>query len=318
MAYVQKVSASADNVASISQGLTGVTAGNTLALIVGQTSNAVGAAAMPAPTDSSGQTWSTAVAPVSVGASGSEVSQAAIYYLLNANAGTHNLTYNLAGAGQFCGYTLVEFPPCSAIDVTASNSGTTSVTTGDTGTTGATAQANEAVLVCLTTNTIGAGLANAAFTDPPGGYTSLFAQQATNAHTGAQHSYLETSATGTQSATWTWTSGAQTSWQAVIATFKLTAAGPTISAQPQSTTVYQGQTANFTVTASGTGTLHYQWKDDGSNVGADSSSYTTAATVLGDNGAQITVDVTDDNGTTSSSAATLTVIPTGIVGWIRA
>lgn len=318
MAYVQKVSASADNVASISPGLTGVTAGNTLALIVGQTSNAVGAAARPAPTDSSGQTWSTAVAPVSVGASGSEVSQAAIYYLLNANAGTHNLTYNLAGAGQFCGYTLVEFPACSAIDVTASNSGTTSVTTGDTGTTGATAQANEAVLVCLTTNTIGAGLANAAFTDPPGGYTSLFAQQATNAHTGAQHSYLETSATGTQSATWTWTSGAQTSWMAVIATFRLTAAGatPTVTSTSTASPSHLGSLTitgtNFEA-AQGTGGVTIGGVAQTVTAWSDTSITVTVDRGVSKYGAAVNIVVTNNSALSSSPYALTSILPQS--GW---
>lgn len=106
---------------------------------------------------------------------------------------------------------------------------------------------------------------------------------------------------------------------ATMVVFTDGSAGPTINTNPANATVYQGQTANFTVSATTSGgTLHYQWKDDGSNVGTDSSSYTTGATVLSDNGAQITCDVTDDNGTVTSSAATLTVIATGITSWIRA
>lgn len=221
MAYVQKVSASADAVGSIAPALTGVVAGNTLALIVGATNNSIGAAARAVPTDSSGQTWLSAVAPVSVGATSGDQSQAAIYYLLNANAGTHTVTFSLPPGSQYCGYTLVEFAACSAVDVTTSNGGTSSGTTGNTGTTATTTQANDVSLICVTTNTTGAGLASSAITDPPSGYTSLFAQQDTTAHTGAQHGYQELSATGTQSATWTWSSGTQTSWQAVIATFKL-------------------------------------------------------------------------------------------------
>jgi len=84
--------------------------------------------------------------------------------------------------------------------------------------------------------------------------------------------------------------------------------GPTINTQPQSAACYEGQTATFTVSATTSGgTLHYQWKDDGSNVGTDSNSYTTAAATYADNGAQITCDVSDDNGTATSSAATWTV-----------
>lgn len=226
MSYVQKTSASVDNAAGIgAPQLTGVVAGNTLALILGTTTaGTIGEASWPVPTDSSGQTWLKAVGPVSVGTLTTDQSKGAIYYLLNANAGTHTLTQAWS-AGMYGGYTFLEFAPCTAVDVTTSNGGTTNVTTGNTGTTATTTQANDVVLIGLTTNNSGAGLANSAFTDPPAGYTSLFAAQATNAHTGAQHSYKEVASAGAQSATWTWTTASETSWQAVIATFKLTGGG---------------------------------------------------------------------------------------------
>jgi hypothetical protein len=82
--------------------------------------------------------------------------------------------------------------------------------------------------------------------------------------------------------------------------------GPTITAHPQNSTKIVGQTAQFTVAATGTGTLHYQWKKDGTNIGTDSDTL-SFVTVIGDNGAQITCVVTDDNGSTTSNAATLTV-----------
>lgn len=227
MAYIQKVSNSVDATGtSVNMTLTGVTAGKTLAVLIGSTSSAVGQASWGNPTDSAGQTWAKAVGPVSVGASSIEQSMAAIYYLLSANAGTHTLTFTV-DASSYLTYTFVEMPTCTAVDQTQSSGGTTSTTSGSTGTTGTTTQADEIVLALLTTNTSGAGLANAAFTNPPSGYTSLYVENATNAHTGGQHSYLEVSATGTQSAAWTWTTGAQTSWQAVIATFKRAAAAST-------------------------------------------------------------------------------------------
>lgn len=96
-------------------------------------------------------------------------------------------------------------------------------------------------------------------------------------------------------------------------------AGPTINTHPTNQSCYIGETATFTVSATTSGgTLSYQWKDDGANVGTNSSSYTTGAAVLGDNGAQITCAVTDDNGTTTSNAATWTVFPSAVLSWIRA
>lgn len=93
---------------------------------------------------------------------------------------------------------------------------------------------------------------------------------------------------------------------------------PTINTQPADQTVYAGQTATFTISATTSGgTLHYQWKDDASNVGTDSSTY-APTTALSDSGSLITCDVSDDNGTTSSSAALLTVLPSSTTAWITA
>jgi|HubBroStandDraft_6_1064221.scaffolds.fasta_scaffold19405_1 hypothetical protein len=83
---------------------------------------------------------------------------------------------------------------------------------------------------------------------------------------------------------------------------------PTISTQPVSHTVAVGQTAAFSVTATGTGTLIYQWKKNGTAVsGATSASYTTPAAVASDNGASFTVTVTSTTGSVTSTAAILTV-----------
>jgi len=68
---------------------------------------------------------------------------------------------------------------------------------------------------------------------------------------------------------------------------------PTISSQPSNATVTAGQTVTFSVTASGTAPMSYQWKKGGSNIGgATASSYTTPATTTGDSGSLVTVTVT--------------------------
>ncbi len=94
------------------------------------------------------------------------------------------------------------------------------------------------------------------------------------------------------------------------ATLTVTASGiaPSITSQPASKTVAVGQTATFSVTATGTGTLTYQWKKNGAAIsGATSSAYTTPATVSSDNGIVFTVTVTGTSGNITSSGATLTV-----------
>jgi hypothetical protein len=82
-----------------------------------------------------------------------------------------------------------------------------------------------------------------------------------------------------------------------------------ITTQPGSRTVNAGQTATFSVAATGTGTLSYQWKRNGNTIqGATSASYTTPATVAPDNAAQFSVTITDAVSSVTSNAATLTVI----------
>jgi hypothetical protein len=83
---------------------------------------------------------------------------------------------------------------------------------------------------------------------------------------------------------------------------------PSITGQPANRTVIAGQTASFSVTASGTSPLSYQWMKNGSSIsGATSSAYTTPATTTSDSGEQFTVVVSNSAATAMSSAATLTV-----------
>ena len=83
---------------------------------------------------------------------------------------------------------------------------------------------------------------------------------------------------------------------------------PSITTQPSSVTITTGQTATFSVTATGTAPLSYQWKKNGTSIsGATSTSYTTPAETTADNGAQFTVVITNSAGNVTSNAATLTV-----------
>ncbi len=104
--------------------------------------------------------------------------------------------------------------------------------------------------------------------------------------------------------------GSATSGAATL-TVTVTAIPPTISAQPQSQTVLQNASATFTVTASGSAPLSYQWRRNGVDIsGANSNSYTlSSAAYPGDNGAVFTV-VVSGAGSVTSDPATLTVTQT--------
>jgi sugar lactone lactonase YvrE len=83
---------------------------------------------------------------------------------------------------------------------------------------------------------------------------------------------------------------------------------PTITQQPVDLTVTAGQPASFTVAATGTAPLAYQWQRNGVDIaGATTTTYTIAATVLGDSGAVFRAVVTNVAGSATSNNATLTV-----------
>jgi hypothetical protein len=95
---------------------------------------------------------------------------------------------------------------------------------------------------------------------------------------------------------------------AATLTVNAAALAPSITTQPASQTVTAGQAATFSVNASGNAPLSYRWTKNGATItGATAATYTTLATTTSDNGAQFAVAVSNNMGSTTSSAATLTV-----------
>ncbi|MGC2754883.1 MAG: hypothetical protein WCA40_21155 [Candidatus Acidiferrum sp.] len=103
--------------------------------------------------------------------------------------------------------------------------------------------------------------------------------------------------------------GSKTSTMARL-TVNAAALAPTITTQPANQTVTVGQTATFSVTATGTAPLTYQWQKNSANIaGATSATYTTPATASTDTGAKFDVIVSNALGSQTSTMATLTVNP---------
>jgi poly(3-hydroxybutyrate) depolymerase len=87
-------------------------------------------------------------------------------------------------------------------------------------------------------------------------------------------------------------------------------ADPRITTQPADQTAMAGQPVSFTVAATGTMPLSYQWKKNGMDiVGQTAASLTIPAAITPDSGAPFCVVVSNGSGSVTSAAATLTVKP---------
>ena len=90
-------------------------------------------------------------------------------------------------------------------------------------------------------------------------------------------------------------------------TLLVTSTAPAITTQPAAQQVAAGDSASFTVVATGDPAPTYQWKKNGQTIsGATDSTYTIAEVTAGDAGSY-TVVVTNDAGSVTSNAAALTL-----------
>jgi len=91
------------------------------------------------------------------------------------------------------------------------------------------------------------------------------------------------------------------------------AGAPVITTQPVATVVPQGRLATFTATATGAPALSYQWRKNGVAIpGATELSYTTPPLSPADSGSTYSLVVTNGQGSATSTAAKVTVLPTGV------
>jgi sugar lactone lactonase YvrE len=87
-------------------------------------------------------------------------------------------------------------------------------------------------------------------------------------------------------------------------------APPGIAVQPQDATIADGASAIFSVTATGSGPLSYQWRKHGAAIpGATGSIYATPLQTLADSLTEYSVVVSNAAGSVTSESVTLTVTP---------
>ena len=97
---------------------------------------------------------------------------------------------------------------------------------------------------------------------------------------------------------------AVTTSTAVSLTVNVALVGPSITTQPVAQTVITGQSVSFTVTATGSGTLTYQWTKNGTPIsGATATTYTIPNTASSDAGNYAVVVTNSVSSVTSSSVA---------------
>ncbi len=103
---------------------------------------------------------------------------------------------------------------------------------------------------------------------------------------------------------------------------KCSSSPPSITTQPANQTVVAGQTARFSVVASGLGTLTYQWQLGGTTLVGATSSSLVINNAQGANAGNYSVVVASSFGSVTSSIASLTVnapvcepTPSGLVSW---
>jgi hypothetical protein len=96
------------------------------------------------------------------------------------------------------------------------------------------------------------------------------------------------------------------------ATLTVTAVSiPVITTNPANLRVNEGQQAIFSVTATGTSPLSYQWKKGSATIGGNSSSLSIPAALASDAGAYWVI-VSNAYGLDTSTTALLTVLPVGV------
>jgi hypothetical protein len=102
----------------------------------------------------------------------------------------------------------------------------------------------------------------------------------------------------------------------ITANFSASCTAPSISVQPASQTKTVGESVSFSVTASGTAPLSYQWRKGGSSIGGATGSSYSIASVLASDAGSYDVVVSNACGSATSNAATLTVNKaTPVITW---
>ena len=98
---------------------------------------------------------------------------------------------------------------------------------------------------------------------------------------------------------------------AILGTASVIGPTITITTQPASRTVNAGQNTTFSVTATGTGPLTFQWRNNGTNIPIATNSVLNVFFTGTNQSGNYSVVVSNSGGSVTSTSALLTVIPSG-------
>jgi hypothetical protein len=222
---------------------------------------------------------------------GTQVQLANNYAFRTSQSGVSSLnnwaTYSKGGTETVCNMTITNAPPPVTAPTITTQPASKTVTAGQTATFSVTASGTAPLTYQWAKNSVAiSGATGASYTTPA----------TTSTDNGSQFVVTVSNSAGTITSS------------AAVLTVNTPVVAPTITTQPNSQTITAGQTAIFSVTASGTAPLSYQWAKNGFAIsGATAASYTTTATTSTDNGSQFVVTVSNSAGSVTSAAATLTV-----------
>lgn len=211
--------------------------GNLVTLAVSFTDNGrTTTGTLPTPTCAQ-DSWSIALNPVAQVNTNGQVTGGAIFYLVVGTSGTHSsVVSSISGitSDLFALVTIAEWSGNAAVpfdqNATFEKHAATFSSPATAGPTPTLAGAGDLLIGCFSMVS-GAGVANAAISDPPAGFTSFgSASQATNATIGAEHAYLPGTVSLAPSVTYGWTDATIAGYMIGLAAFKpsqfLPGAGP--------------------------------------------------------------------------------------------
>ena len=240
----------------------------------------------------------TAVSGGTGTAGSSTLDRAQLFYLLNPTSGAHTIAITFGGAVNNVAAGSISLSGVSGAPTTAATNTATSGTAISASATVSTAGSWLVDVVC-------SGASSATFT--AGSAQTVRWSKAVSGNGGAGSTQAP-SATGSVTTSYTASSSSQLAL--AVAVFAPTSGGgtaPTITTQPASQTVTAGSSVTFSVVASGTAPLSYQWAKGGTAISGATSAALTLSNVQSADAGSYTVTVSNAVGSVTSSAATLTV-----------